>query len=102
MGLFDRDTDMSDGEPSTDDPQFEPVEGTGPGDENEDDDSGTAGSPSRASKLVPVRFRDDDFNGTLERAVDGEAGVVPDAYGNGNAGGLAAVPLADTGLVWDE
>lgn len=95
MGLFDRNTDMSD------DPEFEPVEGTAPGDGNEDDD-GTDESRSPASKLVPVRFRDDDFNGTLKRAVDEEAGVVLYAYGNGNAGGLAAVPLADTDLVGDE
>lgn len=100
MGLFDRNTDMSADEPSADDgPRFEPVEGTAPGDG--DGDSGSADS-SPASKLVPVRFRDDDFNGTLKRAVDEEAGVVLYAYGNGNAGGLAAVPLADTDLVEDE
>ncbi|MFC7135700.1 hypothetical protein ACFQRB_01990 [Halobaculum litoreum] len=80
MGLFDRDTDMS-GDEDEDGPRFEPIDGTaGNGD-------GGDGDPSPLSKLVRARFRDDDFSGTLKRAVDVEAGVVLYAYSNGNAGG---------------
>ncbi|MFC7097048.1 hypothetical protein [Halobaculum marinum] len=95
MGLFDRDTDMSDGE-DDDGPRFEPILGT------EDDaggDDGRDGDPSPLSKLVRARFRDDDFSGTLKRAVDVEAGVVLYAYSNGNAGGLTAVPIEQTRLL---
>ena len=100
MGLFDRDTDMSDDEPSDADgdrPAFSPAEGTPPddaGDSNPDD--GGSGESDPFDRLEAVRLRDDDFNGTLKRAVDWEAGVVLYAYGNGNAGGLAAVPIQDT------
>lgn len=103
MGLFDRDTDMSDDEPSdadADDPTFDPVEGTAPSGDGGDAGGGGAegddGESSAFDRLEAVRLRDDDFNGTLKRAVDREAGVVLYAYGNGNAGGLAAVPLAQT------
>ena len=95
MGLFDRDTDMSDGE--DDDPRFEPVEGT----EGDGRDGGGGGESDRdpLSKLARARFRDDDFSGTLKRAVDVEAGVVLYAYSNGNAGGLTAVPIDQTRLL---
>ena len=95
MGLFDRDTDMSDDEPSDrgDHAAFEPVEGTAP--DAGDSDAGD-GEPDPFDRLEAVRLRDDDFNGTLKRAVDWEAGVVLYAYGNGNAGGLAAVPIENT------
>ncbi|ESP87744.1 hypothetical protein [Candidatus Halobonum tyrrellensis] len=101
MGLFDRDTDMSDDEPSDadpDDPAFEPVEGTAPSGEERDGDGGDGGEANGfdPDRLAAVRLRDDDFNGTLKRAVDWEAGVVLYAYGNGNAGGLAAVPIGQT------
>ncbi|WP_277554816.1 hypothetical protein [Halobaculum limi] len=95
MGLFDRDTDMSDGD--DDGPQFEPVPGTegdGTGDGADDVDRDDV-----LSKLVGANLRDDDFSGTLKRAVDVEAGVVLYAYANGNAGGLAAVPIDDTRLL---
>lgn len=96
MGLFDRDTDMSDSE-DDDGPQFEPVPGTevdGSGDGADDVDRDDV-----LSKLVGVNLRDDDFSGTLKRAVDVEAGVVLYAYANGNAGGLAAVPIDDTRIL---
>ncbi|MFC7070409.1 hypothetical protein [Halobaculum lipolyticum] len=92
MGLFDRDTDMSDGE-DDDGPRFEPIEGT----EGDAGGDGDGGDP--LSKLVRARFRDDDFSGTLKRAVDVEAGVVLYAYSNGNAGGLTAVPIDQTRLL---
>ncbi|QLG60846.1 hypothetical protein [Halorarum salinum] len=94
-GLFDRDTDVSDEEPSDDADRFEPVAGTAPAEGSEDDGEADANDEPR---LAPVRLRDDDFSGTLKRAVDQEAGVVLYAYENGNGGGLAAVPLAETEL----
>ncbi|MXR40159.1 hypothetical protein GRX01_02135 [Halobaculum sp. WSA2] len=103
MGLFDRDTDMSDDEidgdaDAADGPTFEPVPGTADHDGESDGESGER-DDDPLSRLVGVRFRDDDFNGTLKRAVDVEAGVVLYAYGNGNAGGLAAVPIDQTRLL---
>ncbi|WP_224448353.1 hypothetical protein [Haloprofundus salilacus] len=47
---------------------------------------------------VPANPRDDQFNGTLKRVVDEEAGIVIYAYTNGNAGGVTAVPLSRTTL----
>lgn len=95
MGLFDRDTDMSDDEGADegaddDGPAFEPVPGT-EGDAGE----GADGPPST---LVGADLRDDDFSGTLKRAVDAEAGVVLYAYNHGNAGGLTVVPIDQTRL----
>ena len=100
MGLFDRDTDMSDDDTdaaAADGPTFEPVPGTADRDEEGD----ASGDEDPLSKLVGARFRDDDFNGTLKRAVDVEAGVVLYAYSNNgtNAGGLAAVPIDQTRLL---
>jgi hypothetical protein len=94
MGLFDRDTDMSDDEGADDGPAFEPVPGT-EGDASEGSDAGADGPPST---LVGADLRDDDFSGTLKRAVDAEAGVVLYAYNYGNAGGLTAVPIDRTRL----
>ncbi|WP_313692575.1 hypothetical protein [Halorarum halobium] len=100
MGLFDRNTDMSDGEPSEtdDEPAFEPVAGTGPDEDSSADDSEASTPWPPDARLVPAEFRDDDFSGTLKRAVDEEAGVVLYAYANGNAGGLTAVPIDRTRL----
>jgi hypothetical protein len=64
-------------------------------------DLGGAPAAASATDLVRVRLRDDDFDGTLKRAVDEEAGVVLYAYGNGNAGGLAAIPIDQTRLGGD-
>ncbi|UIO99723.1 hypothetical protein Hbl1158_14545 [Halobaculum sp. CBA1158] len=104
MGLFDRDTDMSDDADDDGDdgdgPQFEPIAGTADRDDavsGDGDDAG--GDEDPLSKLVGARFRDDDFSGTLKRAVDVEAGVVLYAYSNGNAGGVTAVPIDQTRLL---
>jgi len=108
MGLFDRDTDMSDDDidadaDAADGPTFEPVPGTAERDGENDGEGGGSGDDP-LSKLVGARFRDDDFNGTLKRAVDVEAGVVLYAYSNNgtNAGGLAAVPIDQTRLLDEE
>ena len=97
MGLFDRDTDTSDDEPSdSDQPSFEPVEGTAPGGNDGGDGEGeneANDEPTPFDGLGAVRLRDDDFSGTLKRAVDREAGVVLSAYDSGHSGGLAAVPI---------
>lgn len=96
MGLFDRDTDMSESDDEDDDgTQFEPVAGTADGGA----DSGSDAGDDALSKLVGADFRDDDFSGTLKRAVDVEAGVVLYAYNHGNAGGLTAVPIDQTRLL---
>ncbi|MFC6786634.1 hypothetical protein ACFQFH_12295 [Halobaculum halobium] len=104
MGLFDRDTDMSDDDVDADadaeGPSFEPIAGTADSDAGRD--GGEAdGNEDVLSKLVGAQFRDDDFNGTLKRAVDVEAGVVLYAYSNNgtNAGGLAAIPIDQTRLL---
>ncbi|WP_435062019.1 hypothetical protein [Halobaculum sp. EA56] len=110
MGLFDRDTDMSDDDiegdgdaaAAADGPTFEPVPGTAERDDGNDGEEGGGPDEDPLSKLVGARFRDDDFSGTLKRAVDVEAGVVLYAYGNGNAGGLTAVPIDRTRLLDDE
>ncbi|GAA0205876.1 hypothetical protein [Halobaculum roseum] len=108
MGLFDRDTDMSESDDEGDDaadgadadgPTFEPIAGTADGDGADGEDDADEGDV--LSKLVGANFRDDDFNGTLKRAVDVEAGVVLYAYSNNttNTGGLAAVPIDETRLL---
>jgi len=111
MGLFDRDTDMSDddidsdSDAATDDgPAFEPVPGTAERDDASAGEESENGDDDPLSKLVGARFRDDDFSGTLKRAVDVEAGVVLYAYSNNgtNAGGLTAVPIDQTRLLDDD
>ncbi|QZP36311.1 hypothetical protein [Halobaculum magnesiiphilum] len=109
MGLFDRDTDMSesdddegaDAADGADGPTFEPIAGTADADGDGADGEGDADEGDVLSKLVGANFRDDDFNGTLKRAVDVEAGVVLYAYSNNttNTGGLAAVPIDQTRLL---
>ena len=44
----------------------------------------------------------DKFSGTLKRTVDVETDVVVYAYGNGNTGGLTAVPIDRTRLLDEE
>lgn len=100
MGLFDRDTDMSDDiDGDADGPTFEPVPGTTEHDDESDGEGDERGNADPLSRLVGANLRDDDFDGTLKRAVDVEAGVVLYAYGNGNAGGLTAVPIDRTRLL---
>ncbi|WP_348607118.1 hypothetical protein [Halobaculum rarum] len=111
MGLFDRDTDMSDDDSDADAdaadaaeaPTFEPVPGTAEGDDASEGEEDGNGDEDPLSKLVGAHFRDDDFSGTLKRAVDVEAGVVLYAYSNNstNAGGLTAVPIDQTRLLDD-
>ncbi|KTG11646.1 hypothetical protein AUR64_00180 [Haloprofundus marisrubri] len=83
MGLF--------GSPSEADEdvsgQFRPVDE----EENETDER-------QPQWWVSARPRDDQFNGTLKRVVDEDAGVVIYAYTNGNAGGVTSVPLSQTEL----
>lgn len=107
MGMFDRDTDMGESDDEGGDaadaegPTFEPVPGTAERDDASggSDDGGDGDDP--LSELVGAHLRDDDFDGTLKRAVDVEAGVVLYAYSNTttNAGGLAAVPIDRTRLL---
>lgn len=109
MGLFDRDTDMSDDDidgdadaaAAGDGPTFEPIAGTAERDDGSEGEAGGGDDDDPLSKLVGARFRDDDFNGTLKRAVDVEAGVVLYAYSNNtsNTGGLTAVPIDQTRLL---
>ncbi|QCJ46755.1 MULTISPECIES: hypothetical protein [Haloprofundus] len=84
MGLF--------GSPSEADEdvsgQFRPVE------EEETDET----DERQPQWWVSANPRDDQFNGTLKRVVDEDAGVVIYAYTNGNAGGVTAVPLSQTEL----
>ena len=96
MALFDdedeqRDaTDGSDGwgvNESADPPSGDGVDG------NESTDALAA--------FATATVADDDFHGTLKRAVDHEAGVVIYAYNNGSAGGLSTVPVSETDLADD-
>ena len=91
LGFFGRDTDTSDDEPS-----FEPVEGTVPDGGGGQGGNGADDEHTPFDGLEAVRLRDDDFSGTLKRAVDWEAGVVLYAYNSGHSGGLAAVPIQQT------
>lgn len=46
--------------------------------------------------LALAQIHDEHVHGTIKRVVDHEAGVMLYCYNNGNAGGMAAIPISET------
>lgn len=93
MGLFDGDEQRREDDTESDEWEVEePSESPHPDPATRDDD----GDP--LADLDTVTLHEGSPNGAIKRAVDTEAGVVLYAYKNGRAGGLSAVPLAETDL----
>ena len=64
--------------------------------ENPPDDAPEDEQADEGPSLAVASIHDEHVQGTIKRVVDHEAGVMLYCYHNGQAGGMAAVPLSET------